>query len=324
MRASRCWKQESWPSAVLEVNGVLVVDKPEGMTSHDVVNAVRRISGTRSVGHAGTLDPMATGVLVVAVGKATKFIRFLRTDPKEYLAKVAFGIETDTEDITGRVIGEHDPSALRLEPLEEALNQFKGKIEQVPPMVSAIKLKGEALYKIARRGEQVEREPRPVEIYALELVDFSSGETAEATLRVKCSAGTYIRSLARDIGRALRVGGALSALRRLRSGDFDESSAVPLEELARREEVESKLIPLAEALVGLPAVRIRREAERAVLNGVQVVPADVMRAGKANIGEEVRIISSVGDLLAIGKMGDDGIVKPVRVIAKDHEEDLRA
>jgi tRNA pseudouridine55 synthase len=217
------------------VDGVLVCDKPAGMTSHDVVARVRRLAGQRRVGHGGTLDPPATGVLVLALGRATRLLPFLPTEPKRYLAEVAFGAETDTLDATGTVTATADAAGVGEAGLRDALAGFVGPQLQVPPMVSAIKVGGERLYAKARRGEQVDRVPRPIVISELELVGFTAGERPRATLEVTCSGGTYVRSLAADLGRALGTLAHLATLRRTAVGRFTERDAhtlAQLEELA--------------------------------------------------------------------------------------------
>jgi tRNA pseudouridine55 synthase len=213
------------------VDGVLVCDKPGGITSHDVVARVRRLAGQRRVGHGGTLDPPATGVLVLALGRATRLLPFLPTEPKRYLAEVAFGAETDTLDATGTVTATADAAGVDEAALRAALAGFVGPQLQVPPMVSAIKVGGERLYAKARRGEEVDRAPRPIVIQALELLGFTGGERPRATLEVTCSGGTYVRSLAADLGRALGTLAHLAALRRTAVGRFTEADAHTLGEL---------------------------------------------------------------------------------------------
>jgi tRNA pseudouridine55 synthase len=213
------------------VDGVLVCDKPAGMTSHDVVARVRRLAGQRRVGHGGTLDPPATGVLVLALGRATRLLPFLPMEPKRYLARIAFGSETDTLDASGTVTATADAAGLDAAAVRGALAGFLGPQEQVPPMVSAVKVGGERLYAKARRGESVERAARPIVVHALELVDFAAGERPQATVAVTCSGGTYVRVLAADLGRALGTLAHLAALRRTAAGRFEERDAHPLAEL---------------------------------------------------------------------------------------------
>ena len=209
-----------------QVDGIVVIDKPAGMTSHDVVDEVRRRFGTKKVGHAGTLDPDATGVLVVGVGRATRLLSFTQHIPKRYRAVVHFGITTSTQDASGEVVAERDPSFTE-DDLRAVLDKFTGEIEQLPPMVSAVKVGGERLYKKARRGEDVERAPRRVTVYSLDLVSYDE-EKSEAIVDVACSGGTYVRTLADDVGEALGCGAHLASLRRTSSGGFDEIDAIAL------------------------------------------------------------------------------------------------
>ena len=196
-------------------NGFFVIDKPAGITSHDVVSRVRRILGTKKVGHTGTLDPFATGVLPIAVNDGTKVIPFLDEGYKTYEALLRLGVTTDTLDMTGAVLSEADPSCITREQLLSLLSEFTGSISQIPPMYSAIKQGGQPLYKLARQGLEIERKARDVEIYSLELLSFN---LPFAAICVVCSRGTYVRSLADDIGRRLGCGAALQELRRIASG----------------------------------------------------------------------------------------------------------
>jgi tRNA pseudouridine55 synthase len=207
----------------------LVVDKPAGMTSHDVVDAIRKRFGTRRVGHAGTLDPDATGVLVLALGKATKLLPYATASDKSYVAGARFGATTTTQDASGEEVDRKDASAITEAGVEQALEALKGDIEQIPPMVSAVKIEGERLYKKARRGEEVEREPRKVHVARYDLVEFSPGDQPEARFEITCSAGTYVRTLIHDLGAALGCGAHMTTLRRTRAGGFSEADAVPLD-----------------------------------------------------------------------------------------------
>lgn len=211
------------------VDGFLVIDKPAGISSHDVVNRVRRILGTKKVGHTGTLDPFATGVLPVAVGEGTKAIQFLDEGEKAYEAVIRLGLTTDTLDITGVVLQEHDPAGVGQEQLLNAMAALTGEISQVPPMYSAIKQGGQPLYKLARKGIEVERQSRRVTIHNFELLEFSS---PLAEVRVHCSRGTYVRTLADDLGKLLGCGACLTQLRRTMSGPFRLADAMKLEQLA--------------------------------------------------------------------------------------------
>lgn len=207
--------------------GVVVIDKPAGITSHDVVNRLRRLSKIRRIGHAGTLDPLATGVLILCLGRTTRLVEYLVGLPKTYEATVRLGQTTNTYDAEGEIIQER-PIAVEKHQLEKALTNFRGPIQQQPPLYSAIKHKGQPLYKLARQGIEVERPTRPVTIYELTLLKF---QPPEVQLLVNCSSGTYIRSLAHDLGEALGCGGHIIALRRTTVGNFQVASATPLESL---------------------------------------------------------------------------------------------
>ncbi len=213
-------------------DGVLVVDKPHGPTSHDVVQSVRRAAGQSRVGHTGTLDPGATGVLVLCLGRAAKLVQYLQAGTKTYAARMVLGVETDSQDAQGEVVAERDASGVDEHRLCEVLTALQGEIEQLPPMVSAVRVDGRRLHEAARAGEEVERETRRVVVHDLVLEDFVPGERAEASFLVTCSAGTYVRTLAHDAGRALGVGGSLLSLRRVANGPFTETEAHDLDAIA--------------------------------------------------------------------------------------------
>jgi tRNA pseudouridine55 synthase len=214
-------------------DGVLVVDKPAGPTSHDVVQRVRRAAGQHRVGHTGTLDPAATGVLVCCLGRAARLVRFLQAGEKTYAARLVLGVTTDTLDAEGEVLERRSAAHVDERALCEALTAFQGPIEQVPPMVSAVKVGGRRLHEAARAGEHVEREARSVTVHDLVLESFTPGEHPEATFLVTCSAGTYVRTLAADVGDALGVGASLTALRRVANGPFVASEAHDLDAIDR-------------------------------------------------------------------------------------------
>lgn len=226
-------------------DGILIVDKPGDWTSHDVVAKTRRLAQTRKVGHAGTLDPMATGVLVLGVGRATRLLGHLASSDKEYLATIRLGLDTTTDDAEGEPLTRADASGLNAADVETAIAPYRGPIEQVPSAVSAIKIDGKRSYARVRDGEDVDLPARPVTVYAFDLGDVRPAPEGllDVDVRVVCSAGTYIRALARDVGRDLGVGGHLTALRRIRSGGFRIEDAATLDELAR----EFTATPLAEA-----------------------------------------------------------------------------
>lgn len=250
------------------VDGFLVIDKPAGISSHDVVNRVRRILGTKKVGHTGTLDPFATGLLPIAVGEGTKAIQFLDEGEKGYEAVVRFGLTTDTLDITGTVLQEQDPGGVGQEQLLRAMAALTGKISQVPPMYSAIKQGGQPLYKLARKGIEVERPSRQVTINSFELLGF---ETPLATVRIDCSRGTYIRTLADDLGKLLGCGACLTQLRRTMSGPFRLADALTLEQLAGYAEAgvaQDHVVHLPTALSHLVQIQLTEPELQKLKNGI--------------------------------------------------------
>jgi tRNA pseudouridine55 synthase len=282
------------------VDGILVVDKPAGMTSHDVIAIVRRRLNERRVGHAGTLDPDATGVLVLGVGRATRLLRFIEIHEKEYETDVTFGAETTTQDASGDVVAEMDASALTRDDVERAAASMVGEIEQVPPMVSAVKVGGERLYRKARRGEEVERAARRVVVHALDVESFAPGKRASARLRVRCSRGTYVRTLAHDLGRALDVGGHVATLRRVRVGQFVGDGAVAPSAAAATD-----LRPIMDAIAGYPRRDVTIEEATTVVHGkplpafgvegpYAVVSPDGLISMSEDRGEESRPICVVG------------------------------
>lgn len=260
-----------------DVHGVLVVDKPAGMTSHDVVAATRRALGIRRVGHTGTLDPAATGVLVCAVGRATRLVQFMQAGQKTYAAHMVLGRETDSQDADGAVVAEVDASHLDETRVCAALTRFVGDIEQVPPMVSAVKVGGERLHARARRGEVVERPTRHVTVHDLVLDEFTAGRLADVSFLVTCSPGTYVRTLAHDVGQQLGVGGSLTALRRLATGGFSAEEALDLDEmrqLGERRELRDRLIPPDEALRLLRRVEVADEVRDDLIHGRPMTASD--------------------------------------------------
>ena len=222
------------------MDGIVIVDKPQGWTSQDVVSKLRGVYKTRRIGHGGTLDPLATGVLPVFVGRATRGVEFFEHAEKTYETVLRLGLTTDTEDITGTTL-EEKPVAVTREQLEGVLQQFRGDILQVPPMYSAIKINGQKLYDLARKGKEVERQARPVTIYKLECLSFDG---AAARLLVHCSKGTYIRTLCKDIGAALGCGGCMEALRRVSAGSYTLEQAVSLQALIETDDPGKYLIPV--------------------------------------------------------------------------------
>lgn len=225
------------------MNGILLIDKPEGWTSHDVAAKLKGILRERRIGHSGTLDPMATGLLVMFVGRATRAVEFAEAQSKRYIAGLRLGVSTDTQDTTGHVLRSCEAGVTKAA-LSDAIKPFIGDIMQLPPMYSAIKINGQKLYDLARRGGEVERKPRPVTIHGIEII---GGEKADWRLDVECSKGTYIRTLCSDIGDSLKLGGCMSSLRRIRAGDFSVDEAHSIEDIQRAKdagEAESLLIPV--------------------------------------------------------------------------------
>jgi tRNA pseudouridine55 synthase len=293
--------------------GFLNIDKPGGMTSHDVVNRVRRAFTTRQVGHAGTLDPFATGVLVVCVGGATRLSDYVMSEQKTYHAVVQFGTATDTYDLDGQVTFHGDPAriaGLTAAEVEAALSPFRGDILQTPPAYSAIKIDGRKLYERARAGEMVTAPPRPVTIHALSLDawDNSDPSAPRAHLTVRCSAGTYIRSIAYDLGAALGVGAHLTALRRSASGIFALARAVPLDTLITDAQPTRHLIAPAEALAGYPSLTLDADDARALRQGRPVA------APAAHVsGTLVMAYEASGRLIAVTEARADGRLHPHKV-----------
>ncbi|MGN0985901.1 MAG: tRNA pseudouridine(55) synthase TruB [Candidatus Enterenecus sp.] len=245
-------------------NGVLIIDKPQGWTSMDICAKLRGVFHEKRVGHAGTLDPMATGVLAVFLGRATRAVEFAAAGDKEYRAVLRLGLTTDTQDTTGTVLEER-PVSVTPEELETVLARFRGDILQVPPMYSALKVEGKKLYELARKGREVERAPRPVTIRALELGERLSD--TDFALRVECSKGTYIRTLCHDIGQALGCGGAMAALRRTRCAGYTLEQAVTLEQVEAAENPAALLAPVDSCFAHLPALTLTAAQARCVRNG---------------------------------------------------------
>jgi len=296
------------------MDGILIIDKPAGMTSHDVVARVRRILKTKRVGHTGTLDPFATGVMVLMIGKATRLARFLDKDVKEYVAVVQFGFETDTGDRTGSRSAE---CGLRDEDVSEKLSaiewekvftHFRGELMQTPPMYSAKKVDGKKLYELARAGKEIERQPVKIIIHDLDLVSDELCDSDEIRdpqsairIRVACSAGTYIRTLAEDIGKDVGLGAHLAELRRTAAGQFGVDRSITLEALEALPVPESALLPLDAAVSHLPEFRVSENRISATKDGL----ASNGSGGNYTDGEYVRMIDGAGTVIAVG-IYDDG------------------
>ena len=281
------------------MNGIVIVDKPQGWTSQDVTARLRRVFNTRRIGHGGTLDPMATGVLPVFVGRATRGVEFFEHAEKTYETVLRLGITTDTEDISGTVLTEQD-AFVTGEQLEEVLANFRGEILQVPPMYSALKVGGQKLVDLARKGKEVERQPRPITIHELRLLGM---DTDGIHLRVRCSKGTYIRTLCKDIGEALGCGGCMAALRRVQAGEYTIDEAVPLQTLLETEDPEPYLRPVDTMFRQYDAITLTEKQELRCRNGNSfsiTLPDGTYRAYGKN-----------GEFLALSKV-DGGIMSTIK------------
>jgi tRNA pseudouridine55 synthase len=279
------------------MNGILVIDKPEGMTSHDVVQAVRKRFRTAKVGHLGTLDPIATGVLPVSIGKATRLAQFLPSFPKEYEGQIRFGFSTTTYDREGAPTTDPQPLNRTADDIQKVMQRFVGTIDQVPPPFSAKKIGGVPSYKMARANQQIEIAPARVEIQKFDLVD---SKLPYATFRAVCSAGTYVRSLVHDLGRELGCGAHLTALRRTRSGDFLIENAVKLQEIA-----EGSVIPMDRLLTSWPRIEVSGEDESKVVHGNEI------RGDSPDAF--ARIFNKKGDFIALASV-QSGWVRPRLVL----------
>ena len=281
------------------MNGIVIVDKPQGWTSQDVTARLRRVFNTRRIGHGGTLDPMATGVLPVFVGRATRGVEFFEHAEKTYETVLRLGITTDTEDISGTVLTEREVFVTGAM-LEEVLKQFRGEIMQVPPMYSALKINGQKLVDLARKGKTVERKPRPITIHELTLLGM---EAEGIRLRVRCSKGTYIRTLCKDIGEALGCGGCMAALRRVSAGEYTIGEAVPLRTLLDSENPEQYLRPVDSMFRGFPAVTLTPKQETRCRNGNSFSVS--MEPGT------YRVYGQNGDFLMLAKV-EDGVMSTIK------------
>lgn len=299
-------------------SGILPVDKPAGWTSHDVVARVRRLLGQRQIGHAGTLDPLATGVLVLLLGKATRLSSYLTASTKEYCADVVLGATTVTDDAEAPLQAQAESSGVSRSDLERCLSGFVGRIEQRPPAYAAVRQGGEKLYVLARKGVAVDPPARQVSIHAVEIEDWIA---PHLHLRVQCEAGTYIRSIARDIGAALGVGGYLHALRRISSGRLTLQDCASLEDLTDASLVRQHLLPLDVAVLDLPALVLARPEAEAVQMGQPVRLGSVSPHPPTPISDtEVRVYGDWGTLIGLARVSG-GMIKPFRVFSGGMEAD---
>ena len=281
------------------MNGIVIIDKPQEWTSQDVTARLRRVFNTRRIGHGGTLDPMATGVLPVFVGRATRGVEFFEHAEKTYETVLRLGMTTDTEDITGTVLTQQDAFVTR-DQLEAVLERFRGEILQVPPMYSALKINGQKLVDLARKGKEVERQPRPITIHELTLLGM---EADGIRLRVRCSKGTYIRTLCKDIGEALGCGGCMASLRRVQAGEYTIAEAVPLMELLEMEHPEQVLRTVDTMFRNYTAVTLTENQEKRCRNGNSFtlnLPQGTYRA-----------YSAKGEFLMLAKV-EDGVMSTIK------------
>ena len=281
------------------MNGIVIVDKPQEWTSQDVTARLRRVFNTRRIGHGGTLDPMATGVLPVFVGRATRGVEFFEHAEKTYETVIRLGLMTDTEDTTGTVLEEKEVHISETE-FSEILTQFRGKIKQIPPMYSALKVNGQKLCDLARKGKEVERQPREIEIFQLDLLEFS-GETAK--LRVRCSKGTYIRTLCKDIGLRLGCGGCMQELRRVTAGEYTIEEAVPLQELLETTQPEKYLRHVDTMFRNYPQITLSPKQEQRCRNGNSFS----MKMAEGTY----RVYGQNGEFLALSKI-EDGVMSTTK------------
>jgi tRNA pseudouridine55 synthase len=301
------------------MDGIVVIDKPAGFTSHDVVSKVKRILGAKKAGHTGTLDPMATGVLPVCINEATKLAQFLSAENKTYLATMLLGVRTDTQDIEGKVTHESD-QVVAEEDIRRAMRKMVGKISQTPPAFSALKHKGKPLYKYARKGEFPEVSPREVEIFSLDIREIA---LPRVTFEISCSKGTYIRTICEDVGNMLGCGACLSGLRRRQSGFFTEALALALEEDnadGMKTKLSDGMLTMAKCLPAFTAVEVSESQADKLRDGFQpdavLSPNDVLPFLAA--GDMIKFVSPEGHLVAVGQSnGPVSGVKTIRVFNKN-------
>lgn len=300
------------------VSGVLVLHKTAGMTSNRALQTAKHLFSALKAGHTGSLDPFATGVLPLCFGEATKFSQFLLDADKAYTATFRLGAATSTGDIEGEITASTSAAHLTQGLIEACLGRFRGAILQVPPMVSALKVNGQPLYKLARSGKLIERQPRPVTIHRLEVLAVRTGEVAEVDVDIECSKGTYIRSIASDLGEQLGVGGHVAVLHRTRAGAFRENQSVSLDQLqAARAEggpdlLDRFLLPMDAALDQVPQLRLDQASGHYFTRGQAVMDVRVYRLG--NQGDTVRVCREDGVFLGLGEITDDGRVRPRRLV----------
>jgi tRNA pseudouridine55 synthase len=306
------------------LNGVLLLNKSAGMTSNAALQQAKRLFFAAKAGHTGSLDPMATGVLPICFGEATKFSQYLLDADKQYRSTFCFGVDTTTGDAEGDIIATADASGISRQQVEAALQQFIGDIEQVPSMYSAIKHQGQPLYKLARQGKEIEREARQVSVFSMDVLDFRSGrgpeqKCIEMDVQVHCSKGTYIRSLASDLGKVLGCGGHVSALHRVATSEFNDEDALTLDQLIQErgeqsaEVLDHHLLPMDTPVNHLPALELHEQSSYYFLQGQAVMDPRVFKLGA--VGQLLRIFEQThGAFVGVGEITDDGRVAPKRLV----------
>lgn len=309
----------------MKLEGILPVWKPAGMTSHDVVARVRRITRERRIGHTGTLDPQVTGVLPLCIGSATRLVDLIQELPKTYEAKLVFGISTDTEDLTGTVIERMEGIRIDPESLQRVIESFRGDIEQIPPMYSAVKVDGKRLYELARSGAEVERRPRTVTIYEIRLTAAQlESQPPEALLEVVCSKGTYIRTLCVDIGKKIGVPAAMKELVRTKTGHWTRANCLTLEqieELQHSGELPKRLVPMAEAIGHLPAAALSEQQTEHALQGKKLrLTAEQLPGADLNAGSIVRAHDPRGGFVGLFTWDEETrVLVPHKVFVTSYE-----
>lgn len=301
------------------VDGILILNKPQGITSNDALQQAKYLFYAAKAGHTGSLDPLATGVLPICFGEATKFTQFLLEADKTYRSTFCLGVATETGDADGEIVSTSDASTLREEQLEQAIESFRGEIEQIPSMYSALKHEGQPLYKLARQGITVERKARAATIYSYNILAFRPGEKAELDVEISCSKGTYIRTLAEDLGKAVGCGAHVVKLHRSVAGPFNENESITLEQLEclregkRGEDLDFLLKPLDAAVNDALVVELTESMAWYFRQGQAVMAPEAYRQSEE--GDIVRIFHTDGSFLGVGEVLDDGRVKPRRLVA---------
>ncbi len=300
------------------VDGILILNKPLGISSNTALQHAKRLFGAAKAGHTGSLDPLATGVLPICFGEATKFTQFLLDSDKTYLSTFRLGVSTETGDCDGDIIGTSDASMLNEAEIQASIDNFRGDIKQIPSMYSALKHEGQPLYKLARQGITVERKARPVTIFSYELLAFRPGQQAEVDVEISCSKGTYIRSLAEDLGAALGCGAHVVKLHRSVAGPFGEDKSATFEDLeplcksGDNEALDSLLMPMDSAVTGARSVTIPESIAYYLRLGQAVMAPDLYQESQE--GEVIRIFHTDGMFLGVGEIMDDGRIQPRRLV----------